>query len=50
MRRDLLGLRSFVILVCAMVAGTYLWLVAGAEPGITGGLVTALTLHTLVGK
>jgi hypothetical protein len=49
MRRDLIGLRSFVIILCAAVAG----LTAahgGTEAGVTVGFCVAAGLHTLVGK
>ncbi len=50
MRRDLLGLRPFVIILCATVAGGVAQAEAGMNAGITAGLAVALGLHTLVGK
>jgi hypothetical protein len=50
MRRDLLGLRAFVIVAAAYGAGHIAWATGGPTTGITLGATVAVALHTLVGK
>lgn len=50
MKRDFLGLRSFVILACAVCGAVVAFVEGGATPAIATGLLIATGLHALIGN